>query len=269
MISIENITFSYPSGTIALRSINAVIINGESVALLGRNGAGKTTLAKHINALLLPKKGNVYVDNINTRNKSVNFASYVGYVFQNPDDQISESSISRELKLPSKSSWPNVLLKNEILTQTIEILGLVPFINSHPWSIPRSMRKFVTIASIVANNPDIIIFDEPTLCQDSNGLDRLIRLYVYLKELKKTIVTISHDMDFCSILCDRALVMSEGEITYDGVYRDLFYHKEILAESGLISPKLVDLGYSIGAKEPIMTEEEFISFLRSSITRKN
>src|SRR5699024_2521280 len=170
---------------------------GESVAVIGQNGAGKTTTMKLLNGLFKPTQGDVIADNWNTKDyTTAQIAKKVGYVFQNPDEQIFHDDVYSEIAFGPKNLG---LSEEEIesnVAHAIDLLHLTPYLEENPADLPFSIRKFITIASIVAMDSSIFILDEPTAVQDVISIQRLSAAIDKLRENVKTIITITHDLEY-------------------------------------------------------------------------
>ncbi len=167
-IEVKNVTFSYPNSQVtAVENVSMTIEKGERVAIIGQNGAGKSTTVKIMNNIYKPTKGTVTVDGINTKNKTTaQIAPHVGYVFQNPNDQIFNDDVTKEIDYVLrywKLSEEEIKRRRE---EAIDVTGIRPYLEMHPFDIPLPIRKFLTIAVVVAVSPDYVILDEPTAGQD-------------------------------------------------------------------------------------------------------
>ena len=155
-IAIQSIHFSYPSGVIALRGISLQILSGEKVAIIGQNGSGKTTLVKHLNGLLKPSSGSVLIGDWDTRDVPVNrLASRVGYVFQNPDDQLFQSKVWAEVAFgPKNLGWEPARIEQQVAL-ALEMVDLKNAVQLHPYDLSTGERKRVALASVLAmDTPD-------------------------------------------------------------------------------------------------------------------
>lgn len=261
LISVKDLTFSYIPGINVLNNVNLEINKGETIAVVGHNGSGKTTLVKHFNGLLKPVKGAVLINGEPTVDKSTaQLSRTVGYVFQNPDDQIFNSSVYKEVSFgPSNLG----LSKSEVghrVHEALELTGLVKVRNTHPLDLNLNDRKLVTIASIIAMNPEVLILDEPSSGQDHEGVRRVELL---IKELSKnhTVILISHDMRLVSRVAKRIIMMFDSRVIFDGPIREAFTKNELLAKTDLNPPVITELAQKTGLKRDILTVDEFINEL--------
>ena len=211
-IHIRDLIHHYNSSTLSLDQINLTIYPGEFVALIGPNGAGKTTLTKHLNGLLKPIKGDVWVSGKNTKQyKTAELAATVGYVFQNPDHQLFETTVEKELAFGLKNAGKSV---QEIQNRVDEVLGkfgLEEYRLFHPLTLGKSLRQLLTVASGIVLQPDILVVDEPTKGLDWPGAKRVMAIIQSLHEEGKTIIMITHDMEL-AFHAQRIIVLKEGRI---------------------------------------------------------
>ncbi|MHA1754602.1 MAG: energy-coupling factor ABC transporter ATP-binding protein, partial [Candidatus Odinarchaeia archaeon] len=215
MIEIINLTYIYPTGEKALRNISLKIDDGEIIAIMGPNGAGKTTLVKHLNGLLQPTEGVVLVNGLNTKTHSIaELSRIVGLVFQNADHQLFSESVEKEIEFTLKNLGFENELKNR-LNKTLEKFDLLKYKDKSPFSLSGGERKRVALASILCADPDIIVLDEPTTGQDAIQKRNLIKLIEELKSENKTIIIVTHDVEFVVDLNPRLIVLSEGQIIAD------------------------------------------------------
>jgi energy-coupling factor transport system ATP-binding protein len=263
-IEIEQLSYTYPSGVAALRGISLKIPAGESLAIVGQNGAGKTTLVKHFNGLLKPTAGGVRVGGRDTRGYSTaQMAQWVGYVFQNPDDQQFQFSVKAEVMFgPVNLGWERARV-DEQSDRALEIVQLVGIADRHPYDLPPGERKRVALAAVLAMDTPIVILDEPTTGQDYVGVELVGRIVEELKGEGKTVVTISHDIDFCAEHFGCTVVMSGGEVLLDGPTRKILSQTEILAQSYVELPQIMRLANRLKLGSLPLTVEEFILRMRN------
>lgn len=258
-VIIETVTFNYTSGVTALREVSLNITAGEAVAIIGENGAGKTTLAKHLNGLLEPTEGRVLIGDWDTREHTVGqLSKRVGFVFQNPDDQLFARSVRAEVAFGPNNLG---LDADEIEMRTEQALawvGLEEHAERHPYDLHAATRKLVAIAATLAMSTPIVIFDEPTTGQDSRAVDHIGRLVEQLKAAGRTVITISHDLDFCAEHFDRIIVLSQGRVLVDGSTESVMEQGDVLHEAGVDPPQLVRLAKALGLSTMPRSTESFV-----------
>jgi len=239
LIEIYDVSFYYPNKNIALKNINLRINSKEFVGILGENGAGKTTLAKCMNGLLRPQSGKILIDGEDISKYSVaQLSKKIGFVFQNSDHQIFAQSVEEEVKFGLKNFN---FTKEEIHKRTEEILknlNLFQYRNTIPFDLSGGEKKRVALASVLCLNPDILILDEPTIGQDSQQKKYLINLIDDLRDQGKTIIIITHDIEFASEYIPRIIVMGNGRIIADGPSNIITNNEFILERTNLILPQL-------------------------------
>lgn len=261
-IRTETIQFTYPGGAHALRGVSLQINDGERVAIVGQNGAGKTTLVKHFNGLLRPDEGEVWVDAWNTRDHTVaQTAARVGYVFQNPDDQIVERKVLDEAAFGPRHLGQSKEESQAAALAALELVGLAGEQDTHPYDLTPSQRKLLTLASVLAMQTPAVILDEPTMGQDAAGVALVGRIVAGLHEEGRTVITISHDIDFCGLYFDRVIVMAQGQIIGDGPAAEILAQDELLASTNVEPPQLVRLAEAIGLATTPLTVAEFVRVL--------
>ena len=258
-IVIKNVSFTYPNGYTAVENINLEIRQGENVAIVGQNGAGKTTLVKMMNGLNKPTKGDVLVGDKNTRDyTTAQISRSVGYVFQNPDDQIFHSTVEEEVRFgPAYFKLP-LEEENRRVEYALQITGMDQFRNTNPFDLPLSIRKFVTIAAVIAMDTDVMIFDEPTAGQDIEGNIRLGQILKALHEAGKTVITISHDMEFVATYFDRVIVMATKHIVREGTPKEIFWDFESLEKAMLKQPYVSRVCKALGIEGNVISVDEAV-----------
>lgn len=267
-IELQNVSFAYKDGHLAVDGISLNIEKGENVAIVGQNGAGKTTTVKLLNGLHRPTKGDVIIDGMNTKNyTTAQLSRKVGYVFQNPDDQIFHSTVYEEvaygpkmLKLPEKT-------QNEQILEALKITGLGKYLNENPFNLPLSIRKFVTIASIIAMNCEVFVFDEPTAGQDYVGTQRLAWMIGELQKKGKTIVTITHDMSFVAENFQRVIVLCQKKKLAEGTPAEIFWNKPVWETAMLKQPYVSHLCSCLGIETRAVRMEEVCDILTATARR--
>lgn len=255
-IILKNVNYMYPGGTLAADNLSIRIKSGENIAVIGKNGAGKSTLAKMLNGLLKPREGDVLIGDMNTRDyTTAQISKLAGYVFQNPDEQIFHAAVEKEVAFGPKRMK---LKKEEIKSRTEEALKLTHLLEyreENPYNLPLSQRKFVTIAAVLAMEPDIYIFDEPTAGQDMAGNQKLAEILRHLHRKGKTVITITHDMEFVAENCEKIIVMANNKIIRTGSPEEIFWDMEVMKEANLKQPSVSRICRQLGFTGPIRTSD--------------
>ncbi|MGE5374050.1 MAG: energy-coupling factor ABC transporter ATP-binding protein [Bacteroidota bacterium] len=262
-IQISELQFTYPTGVDALRGITLSIDSGEQVAIVGQNGAGKTTLVKHLNGLLQPTHGQVLIGDWNTKEHSVaKLAGRVGYVFQNPDEQLFSKNVGKEVAFGPRNLGYDPDRIQALVRDALEMTELSDKTETNPYDLSATWRKMVALASVISMDTDIVIFDEPTTGQDAVNIARIASVIKTLRERSKTVITITHDIDFCAENFERVIALSQGRILLDGPANDVLGQEEILATTYVDPPQLTRLGKRLGFKETVRNQEEFLNALK-------
>ena len=266
ILELDHVSFTYPNGFEAVKDLCLAVDPGEKVAVIGENGAGKTTMAKLVNGLLRPTAGDVRVNGGSTRAKTVAcIARDVGFVFQNPDDQIFNSSIFREITYThryNKSLPPSELEKR--VREALGLIGLEGKEEENPYNLSYSHRKFITIGTVIMQDPRLVILDEPTAGQDLEGMDRLAEIIDYFHRRNTAVIVIAHDMEFVARCFDRAIVMAHGAIILDDSVRSSFWNLPALREAALQQPYISQLARGLGLPGEVLAVDEFIAAMPSA-----
>lgn len=252
----------------AVDQVNIDVKQGEFVAILGHNGSGKSTLARHINALLLPTEGAVYVSHMDTsdENKLWDIRQQAGMVFQNPDNQIIGAIVEEDvgfgpenLGVPTEDIWKRV---EKALTD----VGMTAYKDFSPNKLSGGQKQRVAIAGILAMKPKCIIMDEPTAMLDPNGRKEVIDTVMELnKKENVTVILITHYMDE-AVKADKIFVMDKGKVVMEGTPKEVFYDVEKIKSLKLDVPQATELAYELiqnGIPLPkgILTSEELVEEL--------
>jgi len=236
-IVIEDLEYIHEDGTVALKGINLILNKGEFVALIGENGAGKSTLASLLIGLLKPIHGKILINGMDTKNKKVaDLAQKIGYLFQNPDNQIFTSKVFDEVAFGLRNINLDSKEVEYRVEKSLKTMELWEYKERHPHSLSRGQRQRLAVASILAMEPDILVLDEPTTGQDYGHIEKFMSLVKKLNNGGKTIILITHDMGIVVEYANRTIVMKNGEIFLDGNTRDVFFQTELLKESFIEPP---------------------------------
>ncbi|MFC4354239.1 energy-coupling factor ABC transporter ATP-binding protein [Chryseomicrobium palamuruense] len=259
-LRLENVHFSYPDGTKAVDGLTLKVAAGERVAIVGQNGAGKTTAVKMMNGLLKPSAGDVYVGELNTKDyTTAQISRQVGYVFQNPDDQIFHNDVESEVRFGPKNMGFDEARIDDITEWAMKLCGIYEDREENPYNLPYSTRKFVTIASVLAMDSDVIILDEPTAGQDQVGLTLLADMLKDLERRGKTVLTITHDMEFVTTHFERIVVMANRQLIADESAGTVFYNADVLNESMLKPPAVAQMASLLGLEKGLLTKPQLLS----------
>lgn len=242
IIKVEDVWFKYNEEVTALKGINLEIKEGEMIALIGQNGGGKTTLAKHLNGLLKPTKGRVIVKNLDIRNTPMHtLTNIVGYVFQNPAHQIFTSKVYDEVFYGPKNQGLSQKDIKERVEMALEMVSLKGYEDTHPHDLNYGQMKLLTIASIIAMQPEVYVLDEPTSGQDHNGRKAIAELALKLNKEGKTVIVITHDMKFVAQVAKRTILMANGEIIGDASTQDILLNINLLEKAAIKPTQITQL----------------------------
>jgi energy-coupling factor transport system ATP-binding protein len=246
---VHDLAHRYPNGIDALRGVSLRVPPGEAVAILGQNGSGKTTLVKHLNGLLRPDRGDVLLDARSIGSARVDeLAATVGFVFQNPDDQLFERTVEREASFgPRNLGWDTSTIRR-MVEHSLDVVGLMDVAGANPYDLDLSRRKLVSLASVLAMNPAILVLDEPTTGQDPFGVERIGAVVRGLRDAGRTVIAVTHDMEFAAAHFDRVVIMREGVVIADGPPNELLTmaNAALLASTGLTPPPAARIGAALG-----------------------
>ncbi len=242
MIEVKDVFFIYPNGVEALRGVSLTIRNGEFVAIMGQNGAGKTTLVKLFNGLLKPTKGEVLVDGVNTREVSVaNLARKVGFVFQNADHQLFCETVEEEVAFALRNFGFKEKTVQKRVNWALNLLDLTEYRRASPFMLSGGERKRVALASVLAWNPKVLILDEPTIGQDYQQKEKLRQFIVQLNAQGKTVVIVTHDVEFVAECAPRVVLMAQGNIVADGSAEEILTDRDLVAKASIVSPQITQI----------------------------
>ena len=248
MIQTDALSFSYPveegqRRTTALDNVTLSIEKGSFVVVLGHNGSGKSTLAKHMNAVLLPSGGAVYVEGMDTKKEELllEIRRRVGMVFQNPDNQIVANVVEEDVAFaPENLGVPTAEIRRRV-DDALAAVGMTEFTRHAPHLLSGGQKQRVAIAGVIAMEPECIVLDEATAMLDPAGrrevIDTVLRLN---RERGITVVHITHHMSEAED-ADRVIVMNDGVVAMDGAPREIFSRVEELQALGLAAPDTVEL----------------------------
>ena len=254
MIETKDLTFYYPAeegraATPALREVTVSVEKGSFVAVLGHNGSGKSTLAKHMNAVLLPSNGKVYVEGCDTCDEKLllEIRRRVGMVFQNPDNQIVANVVEEDVAFaPENLGVPSAEIRQRV-DDALKAVGMGEYTRHAPHLLSGGQKQRIAIAGVIAMEPECIVLDEATAMLDPVGRREVLRTIGELnRKLGITVVLITHHMNEAEN-ADRVIVMNDGHVAMDGTPKEVFSRVEELRAIGLAAPDTVELLHALRA----------------------
>ncbi len=248
IVEFKDVHYRYPDDeTESLCGIDLAIEEGSFVAVLGHNGSGKSTLAKHMNAILTPTSGKVFVAGIDTADESrlLEVRGTVGMVFQNPDNQIVANVVEDDVAFaPENLGVPPGEIRERV-DSALRTVGMYELRQHAPHLLSGGQKQRVAIAGVIAMQPRVVVLDEPTAMLDPQGRSEVIATVTRLcREKGMTVVLITHHMEEC-IGADRLLVMSNGLLVADGSPAEVFARVELMEREGLSVPETVRLAWDL------------------------
>ena len=268
MVKSENLVFKYTSYDhenetktefTALRGIDVEIGKGDFVAILGHNGSGKSTFAKHINALLFPSEGTMWIKNLDTKNTENiwEIRQSAGMVFQNPDNQIVATIVEEDVAFGLENLGIESLEMNKRIDEALKAVGMESHRKSTPSLLSGGQKQRIAIAGIIAMRPECIVFDEPTAMLDPIGRKEVINTIDHLRKEGITVILITHFMEE-AIKADRVIVMEKGNIVLDDTPKVIFAQIDKLKKLGLDVPQVTEVAHGL-RKKGINIPDDIIS----------
>lgn len=257
MILVDKVEFSYDGVNPVIRGISTVL-GGENTAIIGQNGSGKTTFIRLLNNTCQPSRGTITIDGEPVSSRPLSgWAERIGYVFQNPKDQLFQESVYKEIEFGLKRTIRGEKARNEKVEEIAELVGLKEFLGTHPMEMAYSRQKLITLASILTSDPELILLDEPTAGQDWREIEQFTGVMRRLSIQGKTFLTISHDMDFTARNFSRVLVFYDGTLLIDGTPEEVFSRPELIRRSFVEPPAPGMISRDLGMNGTPLTVEAF------------
>ena len=234
MLAIEKLNYAYPDGHQAIRDVNLKIEEGESIALVGANGAGKSSLFKLIIGISEIKEGSIKVEELAVGKKTLkDIRRKVGMVFQNPDDQLFMTKVYDDIAFGPRNELLTEEEVEERVVNALEQLGITHLRDRMPHRLSGGEKRVIAIASVLAMNPRVILFDEPTSFLDPQARRNVINT---LDSLKMTKISATHDLDMALDICDRVIILHHGSVFADGTVKDILLDEKLLSQCHLELP---------------------------------
>ncbi len=270
IVEAKGVRYSYVGEeniTPALTGVDMIVEKGEFVAIIGHNGSGKSTFAKHINALFLPEAGSVTVEGMDTKDESKvwEIRKCAGMVFQNPDNQLVATIVEEDVAFgPENIGVPPEEIRKRV-DEALKKVNMSEFAERAPHMLSGGQKQRVAIAGVLAMQPDIIVFDEPTAMLDPEGRAEVMETISMLNKQGKTVILITHYMEE-ALFADRIFIMTDGHIDFCGTPREVFANEAAIEKAGLSAPPHIELyhrlknqGHDLG--ECPLTIEELVDRL--------
>ncbi len=277
VIEAENIHHVYKNGTHALKGISLSIPKGQIVGIIGQNGSGKSTLAKHLVGLLKPtnKDAKLRLNDLDCMSKKTKLQDIIkisNYIFQNPDDQLFAETVKEEIQFAPRMLEMSKEEMDREVKHAMDIFNLWEYRNRYIYGLDEDLKTYLAIACVLPMHPDILLIDEPTTGLDTKGEKLMMDSLHHLnKEYGKTILIITHNMKTVANHCDRAIVMSGGNLILDGTPREVFTQNDKLLEADIYPPQVTRLGQELadefGFPRDILTVDEMVEILKLTLKK--
>ena len=255
-----DLVHEYQPGQRALDGVSLAIEGNEPLAIVGQNGAGKTTLVKHFNGILRPTSGRVVVNGIDIEERTTaQWSASVGYVFQNPDNQLFLESVRNELEFGPRQLGMSDREISERMGWVAELMGLEKKLDVNPADLSSVEKKFCAMGTVVMMNPGAVILDEPTCGQDMEGERRLSHAIKVLRDQGVLCITISHDTKFVTRNFPRTMVLCQGKVIDQGPTEEVFTHVDVLKQSYVIPPPVARVSRAAGMRRVAFDVDGLVS----------
>ncbi|MGG0644632.1 energy-coupling factor transporter ATPase [Sporosarcina gallistercoris] len=253
---VSDLHFGYTEDVKVMKGLD-LTLRGMPIAMIGQNGAGKTTFVKLLKGLLKPNHGEIIIDGIKTADHTAaELAAVIGLIFQNPNDQIFKNRVLDEVMFgPIMIGQSEETAKFNAL-KMLELVGLIGKEDDNPYDLSFAERKMVAVASILAMETKIVIFDEPTMGKDAEGKAKLAAIIHELYAQGKLVFCILHDMDFVAETFERTIILNEGRVVFNGRTRSAFAQKQLMSEARLEQPHLTQLAQRMGYTDILLKDSD-------------
>jgi len=242
VIEMENVSHRYEAGVNALHDVNLTIHEGEFIALLGRNGSGKTTLVSHIIGLLKPTQGKVTVVGYDTVDTPTHMlARHVGFCFQNPNHQIVSFTVQDEMKFGLKAHEIDESEYQQRIDKALKIVNMEEYADAEVFDLGKGQKQRIALASVLTLEPEMLVIDEPTTGQDPEMTDEIFEIIKRLNKNGTTVLVITHKVDYAAMYAQRAIVLNQGYLKFDGPIDELLLDEELMQANSLELPHITRL----------------------------
>ncbi|MHB8568083.1 MAG: energy-coupling factor ABC transporter ATP-binding protein [Nitrososphaerales archaeon] len=256
VVNVDSVDYAHPNGVTALKNVSLSVRAGELIAILGTNGAGKSTLVRHMNGILKPTRGTVTVFGHNTRDTTAAFLSRkVGIVFQNPNNQLFAQTVSSEIEFALRNFGYDEDAVRKRVDWALNTFSLSEYSDRPPLELSGGEKKRLCVALVLAWDPEILILDEPTVGQDSEQKEKLAQIILLLLSQKKTVILVTHDVEFIWPLQPRVILMTQGRVTADGNPQSIFKDALLTRDANVLPPQLVEFSKIMSWNGPLPKDQ--------------
>ncbi|CZQ94298.1 abc transporter [Trichococcus collinsii] len=263
-LEIEKLHFAYDKATPVIKGIN-LVLDDRKTAIIGQNGSGKTTFVKLLKGLLRPDSGRILLDGTDLSTLTVaQISKKIGLVFQNPDDQIFKNTVLDEVMVGPLNIGLSLDEARASSRTALAQVELADVEKVNPYDLNLAQRKMVALASILAMDTPIVIFDEPTMGQDVAGKAIIRKVIEDLQAEGKAVLCILHDMDFAAAVFERVIVFSQGQLLIEGDAREVFSKKELLQQAYLDQPQAMKIAQALGIPGNLLSVEEVMAAINGN-----
>jgi energy-coupling factor transport system ATP-binding protein len=244
IIKTENLSYSYASDRVdaAIEDVNIEIEKGELVGIIGHTGSGKSTLIQHLNGLLKPTKGKIYIDGVDIHSKECSLRDIrfkVGLVFQYPEYQLFEETVYKDIAFGPKNMGLSQEEVDKRVMEAASFAGVTDYLHKSPFDLSGGQKRRVSIAGVIAMDPEVLILDEPAAGLDPKGRDKILSQIKHYQEVKgNTVLLVSHSMEDIAKLATKVLVMNKGRVKDYTTPEEIFSRPEYLESLGLAAPQI-------------------------------
>lgn len=263
-LEIEKLHFAYDKATPVIKGID-LVLDDRKTAIIGQNGSGKTTFVKLLKGLLRPDSGRILLDGTDLSTLTVaQISKKIGLVFQNPDDQIFKNTVLDEVMVGPLNIGLSLDEARASSRAALAQVELADVEKVNPYDLNLAQRKMVALASILAMDTPIVIFDEPTMGQDVAGKAIIRKVIEDLQAEGKAVLCILHDMDFAAAVFERVIVFSQGQLLIEGDAREVFSKKELLQQAYLDQPQAMKIAQALGIPGNLLSVEEVMAAINGN-----
>lgn len=249
-LEVKDLHYVYPDGHKAINGVSFSIYHGESVGIIGANGAGKSTLLMLLMGVLFPSQGEVLVGDVHVTKKTLPYIRQrLGMVFQDPDDQLFMTTVYDDVAFGPRNYKLEEYEVEKRVIQALDMVGILHLKDRAPFKLSGGEKRAAAIASVLSMQPDILVMDEPTAGLDPKSRRRVMGL---LKSFEHTRIITSHDLDMVFDLCERTIVIKEGEIAAQGLTPEILVNAELMDSCGLEVPLALQSCPVCGMKKPML-----------------